>query len=63
MRGGEVERRVEVGEVVAQHARLRVGVAEVEVGVVDEVDAPAPLRQELELVAAPRAALQLALEP
>ena len=63
VRRGEVERRVEVGEVVAQHARLRVGVAEVEVGVVDEVDAPAPLRQELELVAPPRAALELALEP
>ena len=32
-------------------------------GVVDEVDAPAALRQELELVAPPQAALELALEP
>ena len=60
---GQVERFVEVVEVVAQHAALRVGVAEVEMRVVDEVDAPATLWLELELVAAPQAIPELALEP
>ena len=43
-----VERRVEVREVVPEHARLRIGVADVEVGVVHEEDAPVPLRLDLD---------------
>ncbi len=50
-RRDEVEDGVEVAELVLHHDRLGIGVAIVEVGVVDEVDRPLALRHDLDVAA------------